>query len=643
MSKTVVGTGEHRPQRWIVWDSDGRPERNDNSVIYWSRKDVDGGLDLLDYVEKNGAHLRAEFLKTVNGIGELSVQKRSIIDWLILDDGDISLWWSGLITEQNYSTCPEINDIMKLLALKEVVATYRIKEVRVVSQNRSLAKAIQIYCAQERIQCSWDKRSAYLRRRGNSQQRTSIKGRIYQRLPTLVQGILLFGISILSRWGLRGSRNNNWHSGEQAIFILSYFLVSSSDELTEIDVMSKYWGELPTVLNNMGLKANWLDLYLRTDELPVASLANQRIEDINRTRREDVASGTHNFLFAYLSLPLVRRVIIRYIRMCVIWIRLGVLRGGPLRSSDYHALWPLLGRQWRESLVGPTAVTNLLMAELFREALSEIPRQRLGLYLYEGKGWEWSFISAWRRNGHGRLIGVAHAMTRFWFLPYFHDVRILKGEGVDSLPQPDLIAVNGPMARKAHMEGGWPEEMLVECEALRYFHLHEIRNEERVRAPQAENLRVLVLGEHETDTTNQILDMLKSLPTPIANVTKYWLKPHPVATQPDLYRIDSTSVINGQLSDLINDFEIVVAGTSGAALDAVLLGSKVVVVVPPSSLNFSPLRGNAIVKFAYSTQELGDVINSFRMTKSVKHEAQDFFYLNDDLALWQRVVEVGTG
>ena len=333
---------------------------------------------------------------------------------------------------------------------------------------------------------------------------------------------------------------------------------------------------------------------------------------------------------------------VRYIRMCVIWIRLGVLRGGLLRSSDYHALWPLLGRQWRESLVGPTAVSNLLMAELFREVLSEIPQQRLGLYLYEGKGWEWPFVSAWRRNGHGRLIGVAHAMTRFWFLPYFHDVRVLKGEGAYSLPQPDLIAVNGPMARRAHVEGGWPEEMLVECEALRYFHLNEIRNEENLRAPQAENLRVLVLGEHEVDTTNQILRMLKSLPTPIANVVKYSLKPHPASAQTDLYLIDRTSVLNGRLSDLINDFDIVVAGTSGAALDAVLLGSKVVVVVPPSSLNFSPFRGNTSVKVASSTQEIGDAINSFRVTSPVKYKAQDFFYLNDDLTLWQRVVEVGT-
>ncbi len=636
----MIKSGGTRPQRWIIWDGEGHPEGRDSSVVYWCRNEAVDGLNLQQYVEDNEVSLRTEFLKTIYDIGEISIRDRSLVDWLVLDDGDVSVWWSGLICEQNYAKCPELNDIIKFLALKKFIVANNINDIVLVSSNRLLSKTIKIYCGQEQIQFTYHKTAS----NGSINRPVragSIKGRTYQRLPHLAQGVIQLARSIIHRWHLRQSRVDSWHSGKNTVFLLSYFLISDSDELTESEIMKKYWGKLPVLLRSMGLKTNWVDIYLSTDSLPSATQANQRMERLRHDVEESTGQGSHNFLFSYLSLAVIGRVTTRYLRLVLMWVRLGILGQGPLRRSNCSEVWPLLARQWRESLIGSTAVTNLLMAELFREVLSEIPHQRLGLYLYEGKGWEWPFVSAWRRNGHGRLIGVAHAVTRFWFLPYFHDARALKGEGANSLPQPELIAVNGPMARRAHMEGGWPEEMLVECEALRYSHLDEIRSEESLRAPQAENLRVLVLGEIETDKTNQILEMLESLPTLAANVVKYWLKPHPAATQSDLYRIDRTSVLNDQLSDLINDFDIVVAGTSGATLEAVLLGGRVVVVVPPSDLNFSPLRGSASVKFASSTQELRDAINSFRVASPVRYKAQDFFYLNDDLPLWQRVVEVG--
>ena len=44
------------------------------------------------------------------------------------------------------------------------------------------------------------------------------------------------------------------------------------------------------------------------------------------------------------------------------------------------------------------------------------------------------------------------------------------------MPIPDRVAVNGPVAREAYLEGGYPEADLVEVEALRYLHIDKIDN-----------------------------------------------------------------------------------------------------------------------------------------------------------------------
>ena len=57
----------------------------------------------------------------------------------------------------------------------------------------------------------------------------------------------------------------------------------------------------------------------------------------------------------------------------------------------------------------------------------------------ENQNWERIFLFFWRKNGHGKNIGVKHTTIRYWDLRYF-DISKNK---FFNLPQPDLVAVNG--------------------------------------------------------------------------------------------------------------------------------------------------------------------------------------------------------
>ena len=77
-----------------------------------------------------------------------------------------------------------------------------------------------------------------------------------------------------------------------------------------------------------------------------------------------------------------------------------------IRKNNTAAfLWPLIKDDWRKSISGVTAIQNIIYSELFDVTLQKLPRQRMGLYLYEGQEWEQAFIHAWRKHGHDRPVG----------------------------------------------------------------------------------------------------------------------------------------------------------------------------------------------------------------------------------------------
>ena len=57
------------------------------------------------------------------------------------------------------------------------------------------------------------------------------------------------------------------------------------------------------------------------------------------------------------------------------------------------------------SLGGAYLLEHLLWINIFDKIFKEIPKQKIGLFLYENQPWEHAFIRAWRLNGHGKIIG----------------------------------------------------------------------------------------------------------------------------------------------------------------------------------------------------------------------------------------------
>lgn len=297
---------------------------------------------------------------------------------------------------------------------------------------------------------------------------------------------------------------------------------------------------------------------------------------------------------------------------------------------------------WRRSLGGPDAVINLMALGVFCEAMRCLPHQVRGFYLCENQAWERAFIHAWRVHGHGELIGVVHSTVRFWDLRYSVDARTLHTATPYPLPQPNAFVVNGSAAAHALKHSGVPRERLIECEALRYEHLSRV-SARTIRAKR-QGLRrdVLVLGDYSEIVTAKMLEMLEAYAAAdnVPHRCNYSIKPHPYSNVPlDTFPSLGLKLVTEPLGTVIDSYDVVLAANAtSAAADAYFAGLPVVVVLDPSDLNLSPLRGRVGVHFVSSTEELARALAETELNPPAANAPRAFFCLDPLLPRWSRLL-----
>ena len=287
-------------------------------------------------------------------------------------------------------------------------------------------------------------------------------------------------------------------------------------------------------------------------------------------------------------------------------------------------------------------MSNLLWIELFDAAMRDLPRQRRGLYLCEGQSWERAFIHAWRKYGHGQLIGVAHSTVRFWDLRYFTDARTVRAPDPHRLPLPDLLALNGKAAIDACLQIDYPREAIAECEAVRYSYLNDLEAPALSARGDDEPVKVLILGDVATASTIKLLRLLEAAADRMPTQAVFAVKPHPnCMVDARHYPSLRLAVLTNALGDILNDFDIAYSSSStSAALDAYLAGLPVVVMLDGTGLNLSPLRARPGVRFVATAEELAAALEAERDGSRGQRDRGEFFFLDPELPRWKRLLEL---
>jgi surface carbohydrate biosynthesis protein (TIGR04326 family) len=622
----------------IVWDQEDAPPPAAEKVLCWQSY-ADGGaiVSIPRYLENHAARIRQKYLAFIHDLGEFRIAGKRVVDHLDYGDG-FSLWWMTHLAEKSPLKSPRIYDCLRLIALEEILTEHRPSHLTFITGDRKLAESMGTLCQNSGIEFR-----SQLRRGSN---RVAPLRKLYNALPSIVKGLLSLR-HVAIRWPLRKLSRPQWFSGENALLICSYFIHLDPTMCAQAQFHSRQWEDLPKSLRENGKSLNWIQLFLFSAVVPDLATGLRWMRQFNQ---DPVHQGWHAFLESYVTFGLVLRVLKKWLWLNAISWHLRNIQSAFYPVGSVVWLWPILRDDWQASLNGPIAISNCLSIALFDAALADIPRQTTGLYLCENQSWEKALLRAWRKHGHGKIIGVQHSTVPFWHLYNFDDPRSLESKRRCALPLPDQLAVNGAAAWEAFVEGSYPEERLVEVEALRYLNFAPIVVGDRANGLQKRSgsalkcVNVLVLGDMMPTSMHHFLGLLEQTCKVLPSNYRFTFKPHPgysvsLADYPGL-KADETKE---PLGEILGAYDVAVtANSTSASVDAYLTGIPVIIGLDGNDLNLSPLRGRRGVRFVSSCADLVDALQAAaHAMEPADTDRAKFFCLDPDLTRWKRLLAYG--
>jgi len=563
-------------------------------------------------VEQGQERYRHRYLQWLTEFASAPMRGTTVEKFLYIRPG-LSYWWLSLPSEFTFSQDSPSLVIVKMLALAEICDAQGIDSLVVIGGQRVTTDAISRWCKNtgrhvrfvstdsEARQLVLDPNSVKNRQAGNGL--TGVAR--FEALHVFIQWIKAFGSAILlaAKVFLKvvhkprniGSLDRAWNG----ITVIDYIGPAETDSLARKNFSSRYWGELvPIVLAEEG--SAWL-------HRRVAG-ASWKTSNSGRAGRAwvEVDGALHVDVTDEPSVSSFLTSIFLGIRVSIRGLKLAREHSLFTLKDAGIDVWPLVRASWLRRFAGAEGLKNLLWLCGIERELEGIPKQRLGIFLLENQPWEIALMSAWNRAGHGELIGVAHTTVRFWDLRYALTGLALESDS-KNCPIPDRIASNGPLATKALLEFGVPQNMILEVEALRYLDLsREIARPTDVQGREAQDLRVLVLGEYEPEAARRQLKFVQEAIDDLPGSYQVIFRPHPasgVTGTPSTKSTEAPSVPTFEES--LSHCDVVLVGeTSSVGIEAYTKVKHVAVIADHSLLPTNPLRGSEFVEILNTVEDL---------------------------------------
>jgi surface carbohydrate biosynthesis protein (TIGR04326 family) len=619
----------------VIYDSDtdAPSYHNDFTLLLW-RNFVDlhipNSISIPQLVEDYEDLVKTRYLAWIYDLGEMEVDGKRVIDHLAIRH-NLSYWWMSLISEKcNFAHSSYITDAIRLMAFDIWASTQSISKVVLITSNHALAECMRVFCLRREINFEWHYTDD---NRGN----LPFLNRIYTALPIFIQGLVRFFHYFIERWPLRGIGINEWQNSKSKVVFFSYLFNLSPEAIVGDSYESSYWSNLPDYLKQDGLKTSWLHIYCKSTLLPSPKSAAKVIKKLNKKEKSE---QLHLTLDSFLTLSVALKAIRDWSRLIFVGKKLEPYISKV--SSDGLILWPLFTKDWAKTFYGANAIDNCLLINLFGSAMKLLPNQKVGVYLYEQQPWELALINAWNNHAHGRLIAAQHTTMLYWDLRYFHDPRSYKKMGLNELPMPNKVAVNGPVVQNLMVKSGYPEINLVEVEALRYMHLSRDKKELNMETEdKIMTKRLLVLGDYvRVNTLRQLNFLARALTLLDEKSLIITFKPHPACP---IKKIDYPSInmvtTDEPIANLLPDCDIAyTSATTSAAVDAYCSGVKVITLLDPTALNLSPLRGFSDVVFAASSKDLAEAIMSYEVQTKAGLDDKNYFFVDLQFPRWRKLL-----
>ncbi len=564
--------------------------------IHWDLKKGDKDfISILEYLDSNEDEIRNAFFEIINSFSKTIFKGKQLYEYYNLDT--YNAWFMSTICEKSYSKSSHLTDVIKYLTLEKIIKDISPKKIILVNANSRLNYIISHYCSIKGIEFKAENEIVI-----NNKKTT-------KKIIFLIKGILFF-IRYFFQNFFSYSQKKLFFSDQKTIFICSYLTNFDKSKIAKKFFGSNYWGELPEKIKNNSFKINWLHLSVKNNN------PDGEFKKLGVDRKNNFNS--HNFISSFLTLGSWKNIILNYITIIK---RINGAKLIKIFSNEKH-IYSLFLNDFLDSSYGPILIQNLIYIESFDTLFKQIPKQKIGLYLQENQGWELSFVNAWKKHNHGKLVSVQHSSVSFW------DMRYLNPYSKTNLPfSPDFFAVNGNSARRHFENFNYPTDKVIELEALRYMNLGSLSDNKK---------GILILGNIVKQKTLEMINII--LPIIKGLNKKIYFKSHPAQSiNIDKIQYPNIKITDLTLDKLLKEFDTVICcSSSGAAVESFVSNLKTIVFVPLGDLNLSPLKNIPNVFFVSTQKEIAEAVKSNHHYSSKK----DFFFLNNEFKNWKKLLNM---
>ena len=612
-----------------IWDTNQTRQKyinDDESLLLWQHfagsQYPAHAVSISDVLEQNADEIRAKILSFIYDVGEnVAGSSKTKLKF----ESGFDYFWMTQFQSRPYTQSAQLNTLAKLFALIEILKVHKFEQIQVCTADPNLSTIIASIAESNSAEFK------VITFNGDIFP-TSTKSQFKKVIP---KPLLAF-ISLLQQSRvaakLKTDENSSTCSGSISFFDYWYRFGATVNETRKFE--SQYWTNLVDELKDKNV--NWLhnlvDKHKKSELLHIKSLQND-FNLANTNNRHSIVDAINESTVVVKSLKSYLRLLIRSL-----WIE--KYKPAFTLSDTAINFWPLFKNEWLNSLRGYEAMINCIRFHRLEFILQRLPKQRLGFYLIENQPWEMALIHLWRKHDHGQIVGVAHSTVRFWDLRLMSDPRRFLEVGINTMPRPDWVAVNGPLAHSSLVDARYPESELVDVEALMYQHLAVAPTNNRKKSSDTSKVTTILVAtdflESATRTQMKLLNDL--LQTTESKNLRVLLKPHWSQTFKDLDpRID---VVSGK-EDLATYFDqcdvLYCSAITSAVIDGVCAGVPVIQCLDPQSFNLSPLRGHTEIQVVRTTKELMDAINNLGDTPPII-KPSTLFNLDSQLPKWKALI-----
>lgn len=576
-------------------------------------------ISLLNLIEENSDKIKSTYIEFIERLAYLKIDNNQNLHNLFNIKKDFSLWWTTNIFEKSFYKQNSINDILKLIALRQYLITENIKNLYLETHSKDLLISIQTICIELNIK--------FVSKKKNNLFNIifDFKKLVKSIIPANIFSFINFIRFLSSRITFKKFKSDQLKKLKNKNLFCTYFAYINFEKLKKGIYSSDYWEEL---LQNNKSKIEdsiFLHIYFPNKKNNYGK-STQNFQLINKEKKI-----FHLFIENLFSFKIFFKVIMTWFKNLLKFKKVNKYIKNSLKEKKSNFLY-ILRSDFKESLIGTESLISLYYFYLFEELANILEKPRNIFYLFENQGWEKSFVYNIKKF-NSNVYAITHATIRYWDLRFsFHD------EKLHTNFLPNFYAANGNDTFKKLKEGKFPINQIKKIEAVRFSNLISKASQFKLIKKNINN-KILILGDYHQESNISLSKSLNLLDKKSMNKFSFTLKEHPLRKMSHLLNI-SYDLTRKNIFELSDEFNVaIVANTTSAIVDLYLLGFKIISVLDDSQINLSPLKQNADIFFLKDKSLLLDYLNKLDKINLIKSEKKDFFYSTKDFNLWRKILD----